>query len=245
MSSTTNLINGCIYKISSIDNKMNYYGLTIQNIEIRYQQHIIKYNTYKSNHEKSQFCSSFIIFDTYTPLNTSIHIVEEHNNITLIQLRNREKYYIHNFDCVNILAKNNYLINSDFLTLEKTHITQQMIFENQPIIHSITPNIIHIIQLLGYNINHDNTLILQSQTSFFAIKKHLLNILQTYYPHFKINNRTSSILNTINLILNQHNLQVITHEHIIYKHRHKFVFTKLLIYPYNINTAHSQIVQNN
>jgi hypothetical protein len=224
---------------------MNYYGLTTQsNIQIRYQQHINEYYKYNLNPDKIHFCSSFIIFNSYTPLlQTSIHIVEEHTDITIIQLRNREKYYIHNFDSVNILAKTKYIINSDYYSLNLQIITKQMILDNLPIIHNITPNIIHIIQLLGYDINHNNqTLILQSQTTFSAIKKNLITLLQTYYTQY--NTKPSSLLNTLNSILKQHNLQIITYNHIIYKNKHRFSFNKLLIYPYIDNTIdHTQLLQ--
>ncbi len=238
MDSSTALINGIIYKISSNDNQMIYYGLTTQNIEDRYQQHIKQYNIYKSNPEQGKFCSSFTIFDTYSTSNTSIHIVEEHNNITLIQLRNREKYYIHNFDSVNILAKikNKSTIKSKYLTLDEKIITHQMILENPPIIHNVTQNITHLIQLLGYDINKNNTLILQSQTTLSAIKKHLLHLFQTYYPDINIDNNKNTnqkLLNTINLILNQHDLQIITYNQIFYKYNTKLIFINLLIYPYN------------
>jgi hypothetical protein len=51
-----------IYKITSPDDKMNYYGLTTTSIETRFKYHIENYNNYINNPEKHKYCSSFQIF---------------------------------------------------------------------------------------------------------------------------------------------------------------------------------------
>lgn len=90
-----------IYKIYSTDNKLNYYGLTTQNIQDRFKQHL-------DNHiiqNKTNYCTSDIIFQNYTLENIQIQIIEEFDDIPLQNLRDRELYYIQNFTCVNIMGK--------------------------------------------------------------------------------------------------------------------------------------------
>ena len=49
----TTMTTGIIYKISSTDNKLNYYGLTTQPLQDRFKLHIQSYNRYKNNRHKS------------------------------------------------------------------------------------------------------------------------------------------------------------------------------------------------
>ena len=94
-----------IYKIYSTDNKLNYYGLTTQNIKDRFNQHLENFIT----QNKPQYCTSYIIFQNYTIDNIQIQIIEEFDDIPLQNLRDRELYYIQNFPCVNIMGKKKIL----------------------------------------------------------------------------------------------------------------------------------------
>ena len=104
--------NAYIYKIHSNDNKMNYYGLTTQTPKDRFYSHIDNYIKYFTN-IKTDYCSSFIIFTNYDITQINYKTIEHHTNITLREIKKREKYYIQNFDCVNIYSKkytNNYTV---------------------------------------------------------------------------------------------------------------------------------------
>ena len=135
-------IDGFIYKISSKDNKMNYYGYTTQDIKTRFYQHIyyyIQYYTHKFNQEQivnentiyntyvtyyntisqnknphfffnnttdtPSYCTSYYIFKFYTFDQIKIDIVEHMQNTTLDKIKNKEKYYIQHFHCVNKMGK--------------------------------------------------------------------------------------------------------------------------------------------
>lgn len=236
------LINGFIYKIHSNDNKMNYYGLTTQqNIQSRFIQHIEQYQKQKETqtHTKA-YCSSFIIFDKYTLDNITCTEVEKHNNISLDYLRTREKYYIQNFDCVNIYGKYINQIDKSYYTLTEQQITNHMITQNIPIIHNISPQIIHIIHLFGYTIdNTNNSLTIIKYIHKSQIKHKLIILLQKYYSEYKITH--NNLLEITNNILKKHNLQIITLKEIIHTHKRHIHILKLLLYPYNNNLTHNQI----
>ena len=93
-------MNGYIYKIYSPDNKLNYYGLTKNNIYCRLSSHIKQYRLYKIGSSKN--CTSFKIFDEYGVDYIKIDLVEKLENTTDEELLEREIYYINNFECVNI-----------------------------------------------------------------------------------------------------------------------------------------------
>ena len=57
-------MDGFVYKISSPDNKLNYYGLTTNNIFCRLSSHITQYRYYKKGVTNNK-CASYIIFDAY------------------------------------------------------------------------------------------------------------------------------------------------------------------------------------
>jgi hypothetical protein len=236
-------INGFIYKIYSNDNKMNYYGLTTQqNIQIRFKKHIENYYEYTKNNDKTLYCSSFIIFTNYTIDQIQIKTIEQYTNIPLIQLRNREKYYIQNFDCVNIYNKKKFNIDTDintnYFTFTDAIITPQMILDqnNIPILHNINPIIQIIIQLIGYSINtNNNHLELQYPTYLSSITKQLIKIIQTHYTQYKPT--YSNILYITNQILKTYQLQIITTKSNIYKNNKKLMaLNKLLLYPYSTIT---------
>jgi hypothetical protein len=240
------LINGFIYKIYSNDNKMNYYGLTTQeNIQSRFIQHIEQYQKQKQKQTETEthkkcYCSSFIIFDNYTLDNISCSVVEKHTNINLDYLRTREKYYIQNFDCVNIYGKYINKIDTNYYTLSHQKITSDMITQNVPIVHNITPEITHIIHLFGYtidNTNHYLTIIKYIHKS--QIKDKLITLLHKYYTQYTITNH--NLLQITNTILKQHNLQIITYKQIIYTNHTNLPIYKLLLYPYNNNITQNEI----
>jgi hypothetical protein len=55
---------GYIYKISSPDEKINYYGLSTTNIYFRLYHHIKGFLNYTKNKDKF-FCASYKIFEEY------------------------------------------------------------------------------------------------------------------------------------------------------------------------------------
>ncbi len=242
-------INGFIYKIFSNDNKMNYYGLTTQqNIQLRFNQHIENYYQYTKNNDKSLYCSSFIIFNNYTLDQIQITIIEQYYNIPLIQLRNREKYYIQNFDCVNIHNKKKFNITTDidtnYFTITGQIITPQMILDpnNITILHNTNPIIEIIIQIFGYSINTTNNhLELQYPNNLESITQQLIQIVKIHYTQYKP--KPSNILYITNQILKPHQLQIITTKSIINKKKNIFTLHKLLLYPYSTIT-HQEALQH-
>ena len=241
-------INGFIYKIYSNDNKMNYYGLTTQqNIQIRFKQHIENYYEYIKNNDKTLYCSSFIIFTNYTLDQIQITIIEQYNDIPLIQLMNREKYYIQNFDCVNIYNKKKFNLTTDiytnYFTFNEAIITPQMILDplNIPILYNTNPIIEIIIQIIGYSINtNNNHLELQYPTYLSSITKKIIQIVKTHYTQYKPN--PSNILYITNQILKKHQLQIITTKYNIYINKKLMALNKLLLYPYSTIT-HQEALQ--
>ena len=147
-----------IYKISSSDDKMNYYGLTTTTIETRFKYHIESYNYYINNPDKHTYCSSFQIFQNYPIELIKVQEIEKYDNIPLCQLRDRENYYISNFDCVNIRGKQNNSSSNldDYFTLQKKWIPSTIITKNNIPITNINQNIQHIIQLFGYTIQNNS-----------------------------------------------------------------------------------------
>jgi hypothetical protein len=224
-------INGFIYRIYSNDNKMNYYGLTTQeNIQIRFKQHIEYYTQfyYNINHNLQQdidYCSSFIIFLNYSLDNIHIQQIEQHTQITLKHLRNREKYYIQNFDCVNISGQKK---QTDFYNIHKQLILSQNIIQNI-IIEKQSQSIIPIIELLGYTIYYSNDSYIHIKhnkyTYLFTIKKQIINLLQQTYQITP--NYNTEIIQIIDNILKKHNLQLLTQ----INYFNKIINYKLLLYP--------------
>ncbi len=227
----TSGLNGFIYKISSEDNKMNYYGLTTQNnIQVRFNQHLqdynqFYYNIYHNLQQNIDYCSSFQIFKTYPLHKIKIQLIEQHTNITLTQLQNREKYYIQNFDSVNILGKKTqkHFYNANNQLILTHNINDHIIIEQT------SKDIIPIIQLLGYTIYYSNNTYIHikhiKQTNLLAIKTRIKHILQNKYN--LIPDYYTQILDLLNNILKQHNLQILTQRYYLYK----TINYKLLLYP--------------
>jgi hypothetical protein len=86
----------CVYKISSPKGDKVYYGSTTKRYPIqRFYQHICEYN------KGILKCASKILFTEYGTEHCEFSIIEEVNDLS--QLRLRERYYIENNSCVNLL----------------------------------------------------------------------------------------------------------------------------------------------
>lgn len=224
-----------IYKIFSNDHTMNYYGLTTKTIQIRFEEHIKKYNQYTQQKTKD-YCSSYQIFMNYNITDVTIQIVEEHENLQLYKLREREKYYIQNYNCVNIYGKN-IKTPTVFYTLCETLIQDNnIIHENIPLQNISLDNtsqqdepLHNIIQLLGYTIQN-NTLTHIKQAVFAKIKTQLYNHIQHKLPQYTIHK--NNILYTTNNILYNHNLQIVYKKIPMHTNKKYYTLIYLLIQPY-------------
>jgi hypothetical protein len=194
--------NAYIYKIHSNDNKMNYYGITTQTPNDRFKQHIDNYYEYTQNNNTIQYCSSFIIFTNYTIQQTQIQIIEHRQDITLREIKKREKYYIQNFDCVNIYSKK---YTNQYTTLDKQIISQSQI---QQIIKptNITQQFIDFIQIFGLHIQ-DHNIHIHKHINFNQNKNNINHKLQQLYNITPKSNQDT--LFYIDLIFNNHSLQLI------------------------------------
>ena len=91
-----NLRNGKIYKIADVENNMIYIGSTCQGLLSRLGKHRRDY--YNRKHK----CASVReIFDAYGYHNTRITLIERFPCENRAELQEREKYYIHQYNCVN------------------------------------------------------------------------------------------------------------------------------------------------
>jgi hypothetical protein len=236
-----------IYKIYSNDEKMHYYGLTTKTIQIRFEAHFTQYNLY-TQQKITNYCSSYKIFNNYNIQDIKIQIVEEHDNLPLYKLRQREKYYIQNYDCVNISGKN-IKTPTEFYTLSKKIIQyNNIIHENIPLqnisldnfdninLHTNTHNnttnnkpLHDIIQLFGYTIQN-NTLTHEKQATFSKIKTQLYNHIQKNFTQYQI--QKNNILYTTNNILYNHNLQILYKKIPMHKNKNFYTLIYLLIQPY-------------
>ncbi len=260
-------IDGFIYKISSNDNKMNYYGYTTNNPKTRFNQHIYYYIQYQKQHfdpdhivnknsiyntyltyyntilknittdiifykrtDDKAYCTSYDIFTSYPFDQIKIDIVEHMQNTTLDKIKNKEKYYIQHFHCVNKIGK--HKIRS-YYTLSDKFITLDQLEKDTPILHNPDTHIIHIIDILGYQINNQKQLKHINQVSFHNIKEQLRNILQQYYPDIKVKQNTlTDLLYKTNTILKQHHIQIITYKTLTRKGTFSIVDCELLLFSY-------------
>ena len=173
-------MNGFIYKISSPDNKLSYYGLTTNNIFCRLNSHINQYRCYK-NGSTTNSCASYIIFDAYGIDEIKIELIEKHTNITINFLLERERYYITNFDCVNISGKNSSnIFRERYVTTKKPILIKSMLLKPAELNDSIKK----LFKLEDDNLNDFETMIAKSN-------KLLLKMLQFYiFTHYNIENNT-------------------------------------------------------
>ncbi len=99
----TNYSLGKIYKIECMTTKLIYYGSTCEpTLSRRLAAHKGQFNQFKKN--RRQFCSSFMVLNNE---NYEITLVETIPCISRDELNTREKYYIKNNDCVNMVYNNN------------------------------------------------------------------------------------------------------------------------------------------
>ena len=211
-----------IYKIYSTDNKLNYYGLTTKTIQDRFKQHLDNYITQnKHNH-----CTSNIIFHNYSLQNIQIQIIEQFDDIPLQQLRDRELYYIQNFNCVNVMRKKKDS-HKDYYTLSNiTVLSSQIKINNIPITQP-TPQIYNILYILGY-ILENNTLTQIRQAILCNIKDKLLQAITTHYPQYD-EIKSNNLLTITNDILHKHKLQIL-HKKQFFKKKKTFPLTKLILH---------------
>jgi len=212
-----------IYKIYSTDNKLNYYGLTTQNIQDRFKQHL---DNYIIQH-KTNYCTSDIIFQNYTIDNIKIQIIEEFDDIPLQNLRDRELYYIQNFPCVNIMGKKKDS-HHDYYTLSNIKVLSSQIKINNIQITQPTPQIYNILYILGY-ILENNTLTQIRQAILYNIKDKLEQAITTHYPQY--HTETNNLLTITNDILHKHKLQIL-HKKQFFKKKRTFPLTKLILHHY-------------
>lgn len=221
-------VKGIIYKISSNDNKMNYYGFSIKDLQTRFDLHIEQYNQYIESNYTSEFCTSIIIFHKYGLNNIQLHTIEQYDNISITELKEREKYYIQNYDCVNICEKNNIYTTVTLYKHEQIQIPEP--FFNIPI-DNIDQNIMYIINALGYDIQNDTFLVHYSLKKLINIRKILYNIITKYYPQFNVILDNNILINTINTIFKTHNIQLIKQRFIVFYRNVKYGTYNLKIYP--------------
>lgn len=221
-----------IYKIYSPDNKLHYYGLTTSTIQKRFELHKISYHRY-INQKSTNYCSSYTIFENYNIDDIQIQIIEEYEDIPLNKLRQREKYYIQKFTCVNITGKDNIKL-FQFYTLNNIQIQESDYIKNNIHILSITPiqndNPINlIIQLFGY-IRQNNRLNHKTQIHLSKIKTQLTDIITIHYTDYKIGK--NNMLDITNNILHTFDLQIIYKKIIIRTNNTSFFLLYLNIQPY-------------
>ena len=92
--------NSKIYKIYDNTNGNIYIGSTTEKyLSKRLQHHLSKYNYWiKNDRDKKLFMSSYEIFNNN---NYHIELIENINCKDIYELKNRERYYIENCECIN------------------------------------------------------------------------------------------------------------------------------------------------
>ena len=216
-----------IYKISSTDNKLHYYGMTTQTIQNRFNNHYENYIKYTNNQPDSEYLTSIEIFKNYNLPEITIQMIEEHTDIPIKQLRQRENYYIQNFPCVNIIGKTNHTIQDlkNYTTLDNIPIEETMIQKDNIPVTNINTQIQHIIEILGYTLQN-NTITHKTLKKMNFIKKDLIHALQQQNIH------TQQILELTNTILKTHNLQIIQKKIQTFFKKTSYVTTCLLLHTY-------------
>ena len=117
-----NYENGKIYKLYSPSKNMVYYGSTAEKyLSRRLQSHLSSYKRYKNN--TYHYCKSFDVLECE---DYKIELVEEISCNNVEQLREREKYYILNNDCINknIPNRTKKEYNKEWRNNNKEHIKE-------------------------------------------------------------------------------------------------------------------------
>ena len=92
-----NYENAKIYKIYSPSKNIVYYGSTCENyLSRRLQHHLSDYKRYKNG--KKNYTTSYAVLECE---DYKIELVEEVSCNNVEQLRERERYYILNNECIN------------------------------------------------------------------------------------------------------------------------------------------------
>lgn len=182
--------------------------MTTQTIQNRFNNHYENYIKYTNNHPDAEYLTSIEIFKNYKIQDITIQTIEEHTDIPIKQLRQRENYYIQHFPCVNIIGKNNHTIHDlkNYTTLDNIQIPETLIQKDNIPITNINTQIQHIIEILGYTLQN-NTITHKTLKKMNFIKKNLIHALQQQNIH--TNTNTQQILEHTNTILKTHNLQII------------------------------------
>ena len=191
----TTMTTGIIYKISSTDNKLNYYGLTTQPLQDRFKLHIQSYNRYKNN-ITTNYCTSYIIFNKYPLQQIQIQTVESYDNISLLDLRYREKYYIQNYDCVNYTGKKK---PSDYTNFYDIHNKTYTHIQPSYTLHHFDNKLIQILQIIGYYITHNNDQTITITHTLVPNLQSIYNNFYKYLPHIQIN-KNNTIHNNIKIL---------------------------------------------
>jgi hypothetical protein len=98
-----NYENGKVYKIvNNVDNKCYVGSTTKQYLSQRLDKHRSGYKRWKNG--KTHKTSSFVLFDKYGLENCDIILLESVKAKTKDELHARERYYIEQLDCVNIVV---------------------------------------------------------------------------------------------------------------------------------------------
>ena len=113
--------NGKIYKIIDLAYTEQYFGSTIQPLCARMALHRSEYK--KKLNDGISRCSSFILFDKYTPHGCKIELVEEFPCSSKSELLKREGYYIQSNNCVNKQVAGR--THNEYMEMNKERIANQ------------------------------------------------------------------------------------------------------------------------
>lgn len=91
---------GKIYKVVNEVNGMTYYGSTIQKLYHRMGQHREAYHTTYNKPESRRASKTYKLFGDIK--DCEIVLIENYPCSSKLELETRERYYIENFECVNI-----------------------------------------------------------------------------------------------------------------------------------------------
>ena len=92
---------GYIYKITDNTNDNVYYGSTVSSLSHRLSQHKSQFKSWKRG--EKNYISVFKIIENN---DYRFECIEEVDVETMFELKNRERYYIENNECVNIIIPN-------------------------------------------------------------------------------------------------------------------------------------------
>jgi hypothetical protein len=216
---------GFIYKISSPDDKLHYYGITKKSVEIRFNSHIQSYINYTNDNTSTDYCHSYIIFHKYGIQNIIIQTLEQFDDISYTDLQIKEKYYIENFDCINFAAKTaNYNNYTDVYNNIFPNISQSDIFLN-----NTDQYIKPLLTILGYTYNTNNHFLYTKKNIILHhIKQKIQHIINIYFTNFNI--KQYNLYYDINYILNKYNLQLLKRPVSVFK----LSTYKLIVQPLNL-----------